>query len=850
MTIFGNMNKLFALVFGLISILYSSQVNGQCGTDSLVLGNDTILCEGDSIILKGNSNFINHQWNTGSTDSNLVVDSSGVYVCSAQYMSSTNLVVNGDFSMGDTAFSSGYIYGTGGTWGLLSNPGQYAISTNSNLTHNNFVNCTDHTSGTGNFMIMNGASAPNAQVWCQTITILPNTNYVFSAWFMSVVSNSPGILEFSINGSAVGSTFNLTSTTCLWQNFYQTWTSGPTATTATICLTSQNVAASGNDFAIDDIYFAQVCDVMDTIQVDFNSFPLVDLGNDTVICTGNNLNLDVTDSATFTYLWSNGSTNPIQNITNTDSNLWVGVSNGNCTTFDTMIVTSAPNPQIDLGPDSIKCPGDTLFLDATWPNSTYLWQDNSTDTTFDVTTAGAYWVQVTDYCGVASDTVNVSYVQFPLATLGNDTTLCNGDSITVAANSGLDAYLWSDNSTNTDFTITNPGTYWVAATKDYCTDRDTITVNFDPTPVVNLGPDTTFCQGQNITLNVTNPNASYVWQNGSTNPIYFVAFPGTYSVTVSINNCHDSDSVVVNVIPLPQPNLGNDTMLCQGETLILDATNSNSTYVWNDASTDPTYSVTQTGTYWVEVTNPCGTVSETIDVVMSPVPPIELGPDQSICDGNQVLLDAKVSGATYLWSTTETSSSISVTQPGMYWVEVTKANCTAFDSIEIGVSSNPVINLGNDTVICESQPLTLNVTSTGGTYQWEDQSTNSIRTINSEGLYTVMVTIDGCSSSDSINVLLTDCDIVVEMPDIFTPNDDGANDLFQPIIATGITQVEFTIFNRWGAVIFESNNPELIWDGKTKSGSVAVDGVYFWTISAVGITGENKRYKGTVTIQK
>lgn len=820
----------------------------QCVNNSLNLGNDTTLCVGDSLTIQAPGSYLSYSWNTGSVNSSITVGTTGPYICTVQEFDTTNLVVNGDFSAGNTGFSSNYIYGTGGTWGLLSNPGQYAISTNANLTHNNFVNCTDHTTGTGNYMIMNGSSVPNTNVWCQTVTVSPSTAYVFSAWFTSVVSSNPASLNFTINGNTIGSVFNLSATTCNWQNYFQVWTSGPTQTTATICITNQNIAGGGNDFAIDDIWFSKICQSVDTLVATFDPYPNVNLGNDTVICPGNSLVLDATDDPGYNYVWNDGTNSAINTVTTTDSNLVVSVSNGNCTSEDTIIVTVSAQPVVDLGDDSILCPGDTLPLDAFWPGATYLWQDNSTLSTFNATQTGQHWVQVTDNCGTSTDTIDVNYVVFPLASLGNDTTLCDGQTLILDATHANASYIWNDNSTNPTLDVTQTGQYRVSVTVDNCLDADTIQVTFDPMPVVNLGNDTALCQGQSFVLHANNPNATYLWYDNSTNPIHFVAFAGTYWVQVSINDCHASDTINVSVLPTPTVDLGRDTAICEGDQFEVNIAQQGGSYLWHDGSTDSVFTITQQGQYWAEITNNCGTASDTLNVNEKPKPVVDLGNDTTLCDGETYVLDVTTPSAIYQWQDNSNSPTYNVTQTGKYVVSVTLVGCSAEDSVNINFDASPKVNLGSDTTICFNKTIVLDATNNNATYLWNDGSTLPTLTVVNTGLQSVMVTIGNCNATDSIWIDHEVCGVFVEMPNIITPNGDGYNDVFIPISFLGIKEVTTIIYNRWGNEVFITKDPQVKWDGKDKRNEIVPSGVYYWTMQIEGLDGEKVTKNGHVTV--
>jgi hypothetical protein len=161
----------------------------------------------------------------------------------------TNLVVNGDFEAGNTGFTSGYTY----LHGDGHPPAVYDVGTNPNAIHEAWTAFGDHTTGAGNMMIINGAEVAGVPVWEESsIAVQSHTTYFFSTWIASTYPQSPAMLDFSINGVKLGATFTASTTTGVWQQFFASWDSGA-ATTADISLVNQNLAFSGNDFALDDI---------------------------------------------------------------------------------------------------------------------------------------------------------------------------------------------------------------------------------------------------------------------------------------------------------------------------------------------------------------------------------------------------------------------------------------------------------------------------------------------------------------------------------------------------------------------------------------------------------------------
>jgi gliding motility-associated-like protein len=243
------------------------------------------------MLLAGPSGALSLEWQNGSHAQYINPNGSGTYWCRATFpVPGQNAVSNGDFSAGATGFTTELDLGAGGPWGQLSAEGTYAVSTNPQLVHSNFSSCGDHTGG-GNMLLVNGSAVSNANVWCQTVTIQPNTTYAFSAWLMSVSPESPAILDFAVNGVGLGDPLLASFSTCSWASFYATWSSG-TSTTANICITNQNLATSGNDFALDDISFSPLCTYTDSVEVTIlPATPDVVVSGAEPICPGSLLTL-------------------------------------------------------------------------------------------------------------------------------------------------------------------------------------------------------------------------------------------------------------------------------------------------------------------------------------------------------------------------------------------------------------------------------------------------------------------------------------------------------------------------------------------------------------------------------
>jgi PKD repeat protein len=263
-------------------------------------------------------------------------------------------------------------------------------------------------------------------------------------------------------------------------------------------------------------------------------------------------------------------------------------------TLKKTINTDAIN--INLGNDTLVCGGTSLLLNSTGVGSTnnFLWQDGSTNPTFTATSPGLYWVQASNAAGcLKRDSINVDFKPFPVYNLGADLAICSGDSLIFNATvAGATSYLWNTGAASSTIKAFAAGNYWCDVKKDGCTFRDTVVIpSVKPAPIVNLGNDITVCQGVPVTLDATNPNATYQWQDGAINPVYNPTIAGLYwvEVTNSTSGCKKRDSINVSFTAAPVFNLGIDSAICAADTMILNATVANATsYLWNNGATTAT----------------------------------------------------------------------------------------------------------------------------------------------------------------------------------------------------------------------------------------------------------------------
>ncbi|MCW3467491.1 gliding motility-associated C-terminal domain-containing protein [Chitinophaga nivalis] len=344
---------------------------------------------------------------------------------------------------------------------------------------------------------------------------------------------------------------------------------------------------------------------------------LYDLGpQDITLCEGNTMTLEAPVIPGATYLWQDNSTGS-SILVDTASTYKVKI-NG-CLLRDSVNVFYTPIPVIDLGPDLVLCTGEHIALDATAQNCTYQWNTGNTSPTQDVTTSGTYHVNVYPKgCAPITDEVTITFTGSPLPfTLGPDTLLCPGESITLAPKApGATKWTWSTGATKPSVTIRSEGNVWALVEINHtCSVVDTVFVNYNRLKKLNLGNDTTLCKGNFLVLTADFGNGTYLWQDGSDQATYYVTQPGNYSVQAKIGRCEASDAIRVSYVDTLRANLGPDKLLCQEETLQLQPTGiGGAAFKWQDSTSVPVYNVTRPGIYAIVAHNACGKSVDSVQI--------------------------------------------------------------------------------------------------------------------------------------------------------------------------------------------------------------------------------------------
>jgi gliding motility-associated-like protein len=407
---------------------------------------------------------------------------------------------------------------------------------------------------------------------------------------------------------------------------------------------------------------------------------------------------------------------------------------------DSVKVIVIPLPDLDFGPDTVLCSGDTLFLNAGSEFTEYLWQDGSTDSTYTVTQSGMYWVYVTGNGGCTiTEVIQVEFVDINAVELGADTAICEGESVIFDAGPGYGSYLWQDGSSGQTYTGTITEQIWVQVANGSCAVSDTVNLIVDPgSTAVDLGADTLICYGTDYLLNPGVFN-EYLWQNGSDAPVYLVTEPGTYWVSV-VGGCGSAqDTITIDYMDPVNVDLGEDVNMCFGQSTTLNAGFGFISYVWQDGSTSQQLNVYESGVYYVNVEDifgcPGGDTAtvEVADYVILPA-------DTTICEGNILTVNAGYGFDSYVWSTGSTSQVLEVEQGGTYYVDVAYTfGCPSVDTIVVDWFPLPTADLGENAGICEGSSIVLTGPDGDFDYYWNGVLGEQTYEVTEGGTYELKV---------------------------------------------------------------------------------------------------------------
>lgn len=412
--------------------------------------------------------------------------------------------------------------------------------------------------------------------------------------------------------------------------------------------------------------------------------------------------------------------------------------------------------------DTSICQGDTIVIKPLrQENASCLWQNGSTDSIFYAYEEGTYWMKQSYYIAETStmayhyDTIIVSYKQVDsllTTNLGNDTSICTGETITLNTTNSDANYLWSNGSNGNQFTTGQSGLIWLKEFNECLSTSDTINLNVIAPLTLDLGSDTSFCIGDTIVIipTINTNEIHYLWHNGSESETFIASEEGMYWLQVK-NQCEViADTIQINHFDSIFVDLGQDTTICFNTSHTLRVICPNVNILWGDGSTGNSLDVNEAGLYHVSISNQCKILRDSIEISVYPRLQLNLGEDIKLCEddtiGFEVHFDVSNENAKYLWQDGSNKANYTINKVGNYWVEVSSS--------------------------CEKL------------------------------------------KDDLIVKYFCRCELF--FPNCFTPNQDEINDRFLSAQNCDYLNYHLQIFDRWGERIYETFDNKIGWDGTYK----------------------------------
>jgi len=747
--------------------------------------------------------------------------------------------------------------------------------------------------GQSTVLTATGASAYSWNPGGQTtasITVSPASTTNYSVTGTSLGCSSSDLVTVNVTGSALINS-GLDVTICAGQSTTLTATGG-------VNYTWDNGLGNGNSFNVTPLVTttysvsgtnAGGCLGSDALTVTVNPIPIVNAGPDVIICNLESTTLTATGATN--YVWSPGgtTTSSITVTPSTTTSYTVTGTSLGCSANDIVIVTVAPNPLIDAGPNVSICEGSPVTLTATGGTS-YNWDNglgignNFTVTPSSTTT---YSLTGTNASGcVGNDNITITVNPIPNVVAGPDQTICSNTAVSVNA-TGASTYTW-DNAVSQGvvFTPSITNIYTVTGTSSAgCTASSSLTITVNPVPVINAGNDQTQCVGSDIVLSASG-GSIYSWNNGIADGVAFTPSLGTTIYTVSATDasgCVGSDQVNVTINPLPLVFAGNDISICEGLTVILTGSGAN-TFSWDNSVTNGTSFIPTIGTttYTVIGTSVAGCVSsDQVNVTVNPIPDVSFTPGNSGCapiTSYFINTTPNVSNCVWTFSNGEVITGcgtvpVTFTQAGCYDATLTTTSsegCSASLTATniVCVESQPIASFSpsaNNLTTTNTEVVFTNTSVDASNYSWnfgfDDSATNFENPIvvfppDVEGTYVVTLIATspfGCVDTAYSTITVYE-ELLFYVPNTFTPDDDNYNPVFQPVFTSGFDPQDFSLFiyNRWGELIFESHNSAIGWDGSygtNREIGLSQDGTYTWKIEfKTTRNDERKLFVGHVSL--
>jgi hypothetical protein len=761
-------------------------------TASVITSGSTAICAGSSLVLSGNTGGT---WSTGATTPSITVTTAGDYfvtntnACGDAVSNHILVSINplpiclitgvaticpGESTELCASGGSTYSWSTGATGSCISvnASGTYTVTV---TDANGCTSTCDKTISTSPLPIASVITAGSATAFCVGSSVVLSGNSG-GAWSTGATTPSISVTTagdyFVTNTNTCGDVVSNhilisinplpicqitgVETVCPGQSAELCASGGSTYLWSTSASTSCTTVSATGTYTV-TVTDANGCKSTCSKTVAVGSETTCQITGNDAICAGKSTPLCVPAGAVG-YLWSTGATTSCI-VALTATTYSVTVTNvGGCTSICSKTISISPSPVASVltaGGATAICAGTSVVLSG---NNGGTWSTGATTPSITVTTAGDYFVTNTNTCGDAvSNHIQISINPLPICLITGVETVCFGQSAELCA-SGGSTYLWSTGASTSCLTVNATGTYMVTVTdangcKSTCSKM--VTVGQEATCQIT-GNDA-ICAGQPTTLCVPAGALGYLWSTGATTSCIVALTATIYSVTVTnVGGCTSICSKTISTSTAPVASVitaGGATAICAGSSVVISGNNGGT---WSTGATTPSITVSTAGDYFVTNTNACGdAVSNHVLVSINPLPICLITGSESICPGQSTQLCAS-GGSTYLWSTSASTSCISVNATGTYTVTVTDANgCKSICSKAVSVIVETTCQITGNGTICPGQSTQLCVPSGSTGYLWSTGATTNCIDVNRAGNYSVTITNGGCTSTCSKTIMVS-----------------------------------------------------------------------------------------------
>jgi gliding motility-associated-like protein len=735
-----------------------------------------------------------------------------------------------------------------------------------------------------------GCSASTViSVYLNTLTPVPSVTNALICYGTSTVLNAAGSGTINWYANPVSGGYLATG------NQYTT----PTLTSSATYFVSNSVSSSS----------CSSLRIPVTVNIIQSSYPITAsvTGN---VCAGDTIKFWTPAVANATYNWSgpNSFTSSLQNpfiapaTVSNSGTYYLYVSGGGCNTNTIALNVNVNQLTTTISASAYSlCPSDSTILTANPNLSNYLWlPGNYTTNIISIFEGGNYTLTAIDSNGCSNTaTISISMNTLTPVPTATSVLICYGTSTVLnAAGSGtinwytnpiIGGYFYTGNQYTTP-TLTSSATYYVSnsiSTSSCQSSRIPVTVNIVQSSIPTTASVTAqLCAGDSIKFSTPFvANSQYNWSGVNSftsnlqNPFIApatAANTGTYNFYLSGGGCYGNTITLnVNVTQLNTPTVVGTQTVCEGQSIYLSASSNSASanFTWTGPNnfTSTAQSITiapaqliNSGTYYITTElNGCTNMEPGafyVNVIGIPnVIPVVAA---SNCVGDTaVFFTNTLSNVSYSWTGPNNFSSnlpsftispINNANAGVYCLYADNNGClSSVNCVTLSSHPLPIVNLGPDTVMCNTGPnLTLTINPFSW-MNWQDNSSLNSYVVNYvTGTYWVTVLdSNGCYGSDTINVTFVDCDNF-RVPNIITPNGDGANDVFH-IDCKYMKGFNMMVFDRWQNQVYESNDAKKAWDGSNLyTKQPCAEGTYFYVIKITGHDDKLKELKGTVSLYR